>query len=110
MAKWEKDKMLESARRCTALVLAAAFGIPAAAQDAERMEVLAAPCASCHGTDGSSPGAIPSLDTLDSESFAALFRGYRSGEVEGTVMNRIARGYSDAEVDALIQYFQTLQR
>ena len=40
---------------------------------------------------------------------ADRLRSFRSGAVEATVMNRIAKGYTDAEIDALAQYFSTKQ-
>lgn len=72
--------------------------------------VLAAPCAACHGTEGKSPGEIPSIDRLDAAALAARLRGFRSGEIEATVMNRIANGYTDIEIEALARHFVSLQR
>lgn len=72
--------------------------------------VLAASCASCHGPGGASPGAIPSINRLDAATMAARLRSFRSGETEVTVMNRIAKGYTDAEIEALVQYFAAPQR
>ena len=72
--------------------------------------VLAAPCAACHGTGGTSPGTIPSIDQYDAATLAARLRGFRSGEIEATVMNRIAKGYTDAEIEALAKYFGALHR
>ena len=72
--------------------------------------VLAASCASCHGPGGASPGAIPSIDRLDAATMTALLNGFRSGQIEATVMNRIAKGYTDAEMAALVQYYAGLKR
>ena len=66
-------------------------------------------CASCHGQDGASSGSMPSLAHLDEESVQLLLEAYRSGEIEGTIMNRIARGLTDAEIASLAEYFGELE-
>ena len=40
--------------------------------DAAAVQVLAGPCASCHGPDGRSPGAIPSIAGLPEATAAEL--------------------------------------
>jgi sulfide dehydrogenase cytochrome subunit len=32
-------------------------------------------------------------------------RAYKSGDRTGTIMNRIAKGFSEAEIDAMARYF-----
>jgi sulfide dehydrogenase cytochrome subunit len=71
---------------------------------ADEGQVLALSCANCHGPGGHSPGQIPSIDAIAAEEMAAAMRAFRSGEREGTIMNRIAKGYTDAEIDALSAY------
>ena len=66
-------------------------------------------CAGCHGQGGLSSGSIPSLAHLDEESVHLLLEGYRDGEIEATVMNRIARGLTDAEIAFLASYFGSLE-
>jgi cytochrome c553 len=65
---------------------------------------LALSCWNCHGPGGSSPGDIPSIDGLSAEAIADSLRKFRSGDSEGTIMNRIAKGYTDEEIDALSDY------
>ena len=81
------------------------MGALAADIDHAEPAVLAASCANCHGPGGASPGSIPSITNLDAAALAERLRDFRSGAIEGTVMNRIAKGYTDAEIDALAQYF-----
>jgi cytochrome c553 len=88
-------------------VLAALFLSPGVALAEMSPAVLAASCDNCHGPAGNSPGSIPSLNGLEASAMAARLRGFKSGEIEATVMNRIARGYTDAEIDALVRYFTT---
>lgn len=84
------------------LILASAPGL---ADTAARGFVLAAACFGCHGTDGVSRGAIPAL-AGKSERFLLLALGeYKSGASSATVMNRIARGYSDEELALLAAWY-----
>lgn len=97
-------------------VIAAVVGVTmiwasaACAQTMAPAAVLAAPCAACHGTGGISPGAIPSIAGMAAQVMAARMREFRNAGAEVTIMSRIARGYTDAEFDALGQYFSTLKR
>ena len=83
---------------------------PAVAQDAiADGATLFGACTACHGPGGASPGAIPSIDGLDAGALGEQLRAYRDGALEGTVMNRIARGYSDAEIAAIVAYLEAGQ-
>ena len=70
-------------------------------------QVLANTCFSCHGPGGHSSGAMPALAGKDGEAIKFLMEGYRSGNLKGTVMNRIAKGYSSEEITALAGYFSS---
>jgi cytochrome c553 len=72
-----------------------------------RGAALAHACAACHGPEGRSQGAIPSLNTISRENFVAALQAFRSGERQGTVMNRIAKGLDDADIAAVAAYFLT---
>lgn len=66
---------------------------------------VAAACASCHGTDGRSRGDIPSLAGRDKGELIRLVRDLRDGARRSTVMQQLAKGYTDAEIDAAAAYF-----
>ena len=83
-----------------ALAALLAAAAPAAAQNASP-QLLSLSCAGCHGPNGHSPGAIPSIYGRSAGSLAETLRAFRADQRPATVMNRIARGYSDAEIDAL---------
>lgn len=69
---------------------------------------LAANCAACHGTNGHSVGgAIPGLAGMNKEYFLNQVKAFREGKREATVMHQISKGYSDAEVAALGDYFSS---
>jgi len=68
-------------------------------------EALADACTSCHGIGGRSHGAIPSINGLSKDAFVQDLKAYRAQTKSATIMNRIARAYSDADIEALAEYF-----
>ena len=66
---------------------------------------LAAACASCHATNGASRAGMPALAGRDPAEIARLMQDFRSGKRPATVMQQIARGYTDEQVDAIAAYF-----
>ena len=92
-------------------VLAAGAGAgPGAASGEEPAPpaLLAEMCGTCHGPDGRSPGAIPSLAPLNAEAVRAFLLGYRAGGLEATVMDRIARALTDEEIEAVARHYGEL--
>ena len=65
-------------------------------------------CGPCHGADGKSPGAIPSLSGKSAAYITQRMLEFKAGSREGTVMNRIVKGYSDSEIAAVAQHFAAL--
>jgi len=70
---------------------------------------MARNCFGCHGPDGRSPGAIPALNGKSAAFIVKSLKDFRSGERPSTVMGRHAKGYSDAEVEALATYISSLK-
>ena len=77
---------------------------------AQRGAALANACAACHGPEGRSAGAIPSLRDLTPNALHDSLRAYRSGERTGTVMNRLTQGLDDADIDAITAHFAAKYR
>jgi sulfide dehydrogenase cytochrome subunit len=70
-------------------------------------EALANTCAGCHGTDGTSLGpSTPTIASLSVEYFVMSMKDYKSGKRPATVMDRIAKGYSDEQIEVMAKYFQ----
>jgi cytochrome subunit of sulfide dehydrogenase len=92
---------------CVTLLIAGLLPPSAAAAESAmlRGRALAHACAACHGPDGRSQGAIPSIDHLPAEDFIAALKAFRADARKGTVMNRIAKGVDDAEISAMAAYF-----
>jgi sulfide dehydrogenase cytochrome subunit len=68
--------------------------------------MLASMCAGCHGTNGASVGpSAPIIAKSDKGVFVETMKGYKSGEIFSTVMGRIAKGYSDEEIEQMAVFF-----
>lgn len=79
---------------------ATAFAAPPSA------EMLSNACAGCHGTNGGSAG--PSMPSLSSQSKTAIveaMKKFKSGERPSSIMGRLAKGYSDAEIEKMAEFF-----
>lgn len=70
----------------------------------DRAAALSATCSGCHAGPGT---AIVTLDGLDAETLSFAMRRYKSEADGTTVMHRLARGYSDADIDAVSVYLAT---
>lgn len=66
---------------------------------------LAGNCANCHGTLGTSQGAMPSLAGRDAAYISEQMRQFRDGKRAATIMHQIAKGYSDEQIAAIAAYF-----
>ncbi len=62
-------------------------------------------CMGCHGVNGKSPGSIPSIAGQSAAGLATKLLAYRDGKLTGTIMNRIAKGYSPEELKAVAEFF-----
>lgn len=82
---------------------------PALAQDAVDGTRLADACSSCHGLNGAGGTAIPPIAGLAPDDFVALMRSFQDQSTPATIMNRLARGYNEAEIAALADYFSALE-
>lgn len=104
-------KILPKALLLTGLVLSistTAFAASHETKEAPKVmsgataSMLANTCAGCHGVDGVSKGpAIPSIAGMSSEYMTEVLKGYKSGDVNSTIMGRIAKGYTDDELQQI---------
>jgi len=69
-------------------------------------EMISFACAGCHGTNGGSAGlTMPSLAAQSKTAIVDAMKKFKSGERPSTVMGRLAKGYSDADFEAMGNYF-----
>ncbi len=73
-------------------------GGPAAA-DETAPRLLASQCMSCHNP--APDNSIPSLADADYEHIKQMMLAYKTDAVPSTIMGRLAKGYTDAEIEAL---------
>ena len=112
-----------------ALLIAAATWASGAAAQSATVQMLAGNCVGCHGVDGTSRGpASPNIAGMSKAYFVGAMLSYKYGkdvekigaaakklgldpdDIEGherlaTVMDRIAKGYSDEDIGMLADYF-----
>ena len=93
------------------VVAAALAAVTFSAPAQENARNLASACAICHGTEGKAvtKDVIP-LAGLPREHIASQMRAFRDGQRPATVMHQIAKGYSDAQIDAMAAWFAAQKR
>jgi sulfide dehydrogenase cytochrome subunit len=77
------------------------LALPAQAQ----APLAAQGCLGCHGPNGAGQAPVPALAGRPAAETEALMRAFRANEPAGTIMGRIARGYTDAEIAAVAAHF-----
>lgn len=100
---------------CRAGILAVVLSVgsmslaaPSVANEAISGATIGYTCMGCHGVNGKSPGSIPSIAGQSESMLAAKLLAYRADGQKGTIMNRIAKGYTDAELNAVARFFAAL--
>jgi cytochrome c553 len=66
---------------------------------------LAASCAICHGANGVNAGGMPNLAGQSADHLARQLRDFRDGRRTATIMHQIAKGLSEAQIDAVSAYW-----
>ena len=69
-------------------------------------ERLATNCFTCHGDGVANLGDIPSLTGLSAARIKSVLADFQTGHKPATIMNRISKGYSDAEIAAIAAYLE----
>ena len=88
--------------------LAAAIGcawIAAAAIAAAEPPAGAVSCSGCHATSPRITTPVPRLSGVDRAAIAKAMQDFRSGQRPGTVMDRIAKGFTDDEIQAIAAWY-----
>lgn len=81
---------------------------PAGASAESSGRNLALSCFSCHGPAGKSPDTIPGIAGKNKAFIVKEMIGFRDGKRKSSVMMRIGKGYTDAEIEALAGYIAGL--
>ena len=96
-------KMVMVALLGVAVLSAAAAASPAVAGD--RGQRLYASCAGCHGSAGAGSGDIlPVLAGQPKDALAASMRAFKTGARPATIMQQLAKGYTDEQIELIAAY------
>ena len=75
------------------------------ASDTTQARNLAANCATCHGTNGKSAAGMASLAGQRKEYIIQQVQDFKSGKRPATVMQQLAKGYTDEQIALIAEYF-----
>jgi sulfide dehydrogenase cytochrome subunit len=90
--------------------LAAAIGfvsIAAAVVASAEPPAGAASCTGCHPASARVTSPVPRLAGLDRAAIVRTIQDFRSGQRAATVMDRIAKGFTDEEIQAIAAWYAT---
>jgi len=85
------------------------FASSLSAETLDQSAMLSITCAGCHGTDGHSTGAIPSIAGMPAAYIEKAMLDFRDDKRASTVMGRHAKGYSDAEIKMIAAFYSQKQ-
>jgi len=89
-------------------ILAATLAVGTA--HAADLPPAAAVCANCHGTDGRKDGPIPAIAGKPAVLIASKLRDFKADKVaNATVMPRLVKGLTEAEIDTVATYFAAIR-
>lgn len=91
-------------RRLTLTALAGGLLLAGAAEAAEPPPG-ASSCTGCHAPMSVTDSVIPRIAGRKAADIATAMREYRSGAWPSSVMGRIAKGFDDAQVNAIAAWF-----
>ena len=79
---------------------------PALAAEEQAAEIayfrlVIATCNTCHSATGAGADAIPPLQGLSETHIKELLTAYKTGREQATIMNRISKALTDAEIDRI---------
>lgn len=74
----------------------------------QQTPVLVSQCSSCHGAAGQGVGEMPALAGKEFDFLETQLRQFRSGDIQGVLMNTVAASLSDEQILQLAQYYAGL--
>lgn len=96
-------------RSGVALVILIMPGLAPADQSTRSVEALVFNCFTCHGTDGRSPAEIHSINGKTSDYLKKKLNAFKAGQGRPTIMDRIAKAYTDDEISLISEYIANLE-
>jgi sulfide dehydrogenase cytochrome subunit len=65
----------------------------------------ASSCSGCHAAKTTVETPVPRLEGRDAAEIVAQMEAFRSGQKQATVMDRLAKGFSEAEIRAIAAWY-----
>jgi sulfide dehydrogenase cytochrome subunit len=65
----------------------------------------AASCSGCHAKNPNVDSTIPRLVGRKAEEIVSAMQGFKTGQRPSTVMDRMAKGFSDSEIQAIADWY-----
>jgi sulfide dehydrogenase cytochrome subunit len=90
-------------------LLAVASGLIPGAASAQSGQAMGQTCFVCHGPGGRSDGTVAPIAGLPKEHVARQMADFKADRRPGTIMNRIAKGYTDEQTAQIVEYLATLK-
>lgn len=84
-----------------------AFAPGTAAAENTNIELIAGACVVCHGAGGESHGHIPAINAMTPDKISTTMREFRDGARANTIMGKIAKGYTDTQIDLMANHYGT---
>jgi sulfide dehydrogenase cytochrome subunit len=66
----------------------------------------AASCSGCHAANPAVQTPVPPLNGRPAADIVSQMAAFKSGERKGTIMDRIAKGFSDEETRAIAAWYE----
>ena len=82
----------------------------AQAIDPLQLRDMAAACASCHGDQGRAEVGMVSLAGANKDELLKKMLDYKTGKQPSTIMQQLAKGYSDDQLAAMASYFSAQRK
>jgi cytochrome c553 len=89
----------------TRLIVTAAIVLSMAGAQAAEAPPGAAGCSGCHAARTGVNTPVPPLVGRAAADTAAAMVAFKAGQRPGTIMDRIAKGFSDAEIQAIAAWY-----
>jgi cytochrome subunit of sulfide dehydrogenase len=93
----------------TLLTVAVAIAVAMSGAPARAASLDAPPgassCSGCHAASANVVTPIPRLEGRPAADIVAQMEAFRSGKTPATVMDRLAKGFSEAEVQAIAAWY-----
>jgi sulfide dehydrogenase cytochrome subunit len=96
---------MTSTRIITGLALLLVATAQAAAAGPADAPPGAAACSGCHPATGKVDTQVSRLTNRDPAGIVAAMQGFKSGQIPGTVMGLLAKGFSDDEIKAIAAWY-----